>query len=134
MTPGGAGGRPPVGDVVVPSGDAVGVACLPAAGRPPVGDVVVLSGGLDSTVCLALAAAQGAGGRPLMALTFDYGQRHRVELGRAAAVAGHFGAEQLVVRLDTAAWGGSALTDPAIDVPPAQAAPAPGPAGAAGSG
>ena len=76
-------------------------------------NVVVLSGGLDSTVCTALAAAEG----PVLALTFDYGQRHRVELERARQVARHFGAEQLVVRLDASQWGGSALTDAAIDVP-----------------
>jgi 7-cyano-7-deazaguanine synthase len=76
-------------------------------------NVVVLSGGLDSTVCTALAAAEG----PVLALTFDYGQRHRVELERAGQVARHFGAEQLVVRLDASQWGGSALTDAAVDVP-----------------
>ena len=79
------------------------------------GHLVVLSGGLDSTVCMALALEE-SGVAPL-ALTFDYGQRHRVELDRAAGVAGHYRSEHLVVRLDTAAWGGSALTDPAIDVP-----------------
>ncbi len=78
-------------------------------------DLVVLSGGLDSTVCMALAAA-GSDRAPL-ALTFDYGQRHRVELDRAAGVAGHYRAEHLVVQLDTSAWGGSALTDGTIDVP-----------------
>ena len=76
---------------------------------------MVLSGGLDSTVCMALAVA-GSGRAPL-ALTFDYGQRHRVELDRAAGVAGHYRAEHLVVHLDTSAWGGSALTDDSIDVP-----------------
>ncbi len=82
--------------------------------------LVVLSGGLDSTVCLALAVAEaGEAGVPPLALTFDYGQRHRTELDRAAGVAGHYRAEHLVVQLDTSAWGGSALTDPAIDVPPA---------------
>jgi 7-cyano-7-deazaguanine synthase len=77
--------------------------------------LVVLSGGLDSTVCMALAADE-FDSAPL-ALTFDYGQRHHIEVERAAAVAGHFGAEHLIVRLDTSAWGGSALTDRSIDVP-----------------
>jgi 7-cyano-7-deazaguanine synthase len=76
-------------------------------------NLVVLSGGLDSTVCMALAAQQG----PVVAVTFDYGQRHRVELERAAAVAATYQAEQLVVRLDASQWGGSALTDASIDVP-----------------
>jgi 7-cyano-7-deazaguanine synthase len=76
-------------------------------------NLVVLSGGLDSTVCIALAAQQG----PVVAVTFDYGQRHRVELERAAAVAATYQAEQLVVRLDASQWGGSALTDASIDVP-----------------
>ncbi len=86
---------------------------------------MLLSGGLDSTVCLAVAAAEDP--RPLVALTFDYGQRHRVELERAAAVASHYGAEPLVVRLDTSAWGGSALTDPTVAVPEP-----PSPGGSAG--
>jgi 7-cyano-7-deazaguanine synthase len=77
--------------------------------------LVVLSGGLDSTVCMALASADA--GAPPLALTFDYGQRHRTELDRAAGVAGHYRSEHLVVHLDTSAWGGSALTDPAVDVP-----------------
>lgn len=76
-------------------------------------NLVVLSGGLDSTVCTALAARQG----PVLALTFDYGQRHRIEVARAEEVARHYGAEQLVVKLDASQWGGSALTDAAIDVP-----------------
>jgi 7-cyano-7-deazaguanine synthase len=76
-------------------------------------NIVNLSGGLDSTVCLALAAQEG----PALALTFDYGQRHRVELERAAAIATRYGAEHLVFKFDATQWGGSALTDPAIDVP-----------------
>ncbi len=83
------------------------------------GHLVVLSGGLDSTVCMALAS-QESGPSPL-ALTFDYGQRHRTELDRSAGVAGHFRSEHLVVALDTSAWGGSALTDPSINVPEAGA-------------
>jgi 7-cyano-7-deazaguanine synthase len=64
---------------------------------------------------MALAATEG--GSPPLALTFDYGQRHRVELDRAAGVAGHYRSDHLVVQLDTSAWGGSALTDPDIAVP-----------------
>jgi 7-cyano-7-deazaguanine synthase len=91
-------------------------------------DLVVLSGGLDSTVCMALARQES--GQPPLALTFDYGQRHRTELDRSAGVAGHYRSEHLVVHLDTTAWGGSALTDPTIDVPAA----APGPANGAEGG
>jgi 7-cyano-7-deazaguanine synthase len=85
------------------------------------GELVVLSGGLDSTVCLALAADASHPSDELVALTFDYGQRHRIELDRAATIAGHYGADHLVVRLDASAWGGSALTDEAIVVPDAGA-------------
>jgi 7-cyano-7-deazaguanine synthase len=81
-------------------------------------DLVILSGGLDSTVCMALAARDTGG---VLALTFDYGQRHRVEIDRAALVAEHYGAEHLVVVLDASRWGGSALTDPTIEVPEAAA-------------
>jgi 7-cyano-7-deazaguanine synthase len=90
-----------------------------SAGQPS-GDLVLLSGGLDSTVCLALACnGARSGGLPApIALTFDYGQRHRVELDRAAAVAAALGCEQLLVRLDASRWGGSALTDEAVAVPP----------------
>jgi 7-cyano-7-deazaguanine synthase len=77
--------------------------------------LVILSGGLDSTVCMALAARRAD--RPPLALTFDYGQRHRTEIDRAAGVAGHYRSEHLVVHLDTSAWGGSALTDPTRPVP-----------------
>lgn len=85
------------------------------------GHLVVLSGGLDSTVCLALAADEEHPSGPLVALTFDYGQRHRIELERASAVAAHYDADHLVVRLDASSWGGSALTDATIDVPDADA-------------
>jgi 7-cyano-7-deazaguanine synthase len=79
------------------------------------GHLVILSGGLDSTVCMALA--QRAGNAPPLALTFDYSQRHRTELDSSAGVAGYYGAEHLVVHLDASQWGGSALTDPSMDVP-----------------
>jgi 7-cyano-7-deazaguanine synthase len=80
--------------------------------------LVILSGGLDSTVCTALAHRDDD---LALALTFDYGQRHRIELDRAAALAAHYRVEQLTLRLDASEWGGSALTDPGIDVPGASA-------------
>ena len=80
------------------------------------GAVVVLSGGLDSTVCLAEAAATHA---LVIALSIDYGQRHRIELERAAAIAARYGIEHIEQRLDLSAWGGSALTDASIEIPTA---------------
>jgi 7-cyano-7-deazaguanine synthase len=77
--------------------------------------LVILSGGLDSTVCMALATRRADG--PPLALTFDYGQRHRTEIDRAAGIAGYYRSEHIVVHLDTSAWGGSALTDPTRQVP-----------------
>ena len=78
--------------------------------------LVLLSGGLDSTVCLALALREV---ESATAVTFDYGQRHRVELDRARQVAAALGAEHVVMGLDLSSWGGSALTDAAIPVPDA---------------
>ena len=75
--------------------------------------MVLLSGGLDSTVCLAIA---GHRADPVLAVTVDYGQRHRIELERAAAVASHCGSEHLVVSVDLSRWGGSALTDASLEV------------------
>lgn len=70
--------------------------------------VVLLSGGLDSTATLAVAQSQGF---EVFALSVDYGQRHRIELDRAAAVATQLGVvEHRTVRLDLRAIGGSALT------------------------
>ncbi len=76
--------------------------------------VVLLSGGLDSTTALAVARSRGF---DCYALSVDYGQRHCVELDRAAAVAKALGAvEQRVVKIDLRQIGGSALTAD-IDVP-----------------
>lgn len=80
------------------------------------GAIVVLSGGLDSTVCLAQAVRDQP---PVVALTIDYGQRHRIELERAAMIAAHYSVEHVVHHLDLARWGGSALTDDRVAVPTA---------------
>jgi len=77
--------------------------------------VVLVSGGLDSATVLALARAQGFA---CHALSFDYGQRHRIELTAAARVAENLGAvEHRIVTLDIGWIGGSALTDDTIPVP-----------------
>jgi len=70
--------------------------------------VVLLSGGLDSTTAFAVAKRRGF---EVYALSVDYGQRHKVELERAAAVAKALGAaEHRTVKLDLRAIGSSALT------------------------
>ena len=75
--------------------------------------IVLLSGGLDSMVCAALAREAGF---EVTALTVDYGQRHRVELDAARAVAAKLADRHIVLPLDLRAFGGSALTGD-IDVP-----------------
>jgi len=76
--------------------------------------VCLLSGGLDSATCLAYAKRQGFA---CYALSFDYGQRHKVELEAAARLAKALGAvEHRLVRVELEAFGGSALTA-AIEVP-----------------
>ena len=76
--------------------------------------VVLLSGGIDSTTTLAIARDEGLA---CYALSFDYNQRHRVELEAAANDAKALGViDHRVVKIDLRAFGGSALTDD-IDVP-----------------
>ncbi len=73
--------------------------------------VVLLSGGLDSTTCLAFAKRDGF--EPVC-LSFDYGQRHKVELDRARVVAKAMGVrDHRIVSLDLRQIGGSALTSDA---------------------
>ncbi len=80
--------------------------------------VVLLSGGLDSATALATANAEGF---ECYALSFRYGQRHAIELECAQQVAQTQGVmEHRTIDIDLAAFGGSALTDPNIDVPHGQ--------------
>src|SRR3954453_18474040 len=75
--------------------------------------VVLLFGGLDSMVCAGLAREAGFS---VIGLTIDYGQRHRVELESARAIAKRLTDRQIVLPLDLRPFGGSAL--PAdLDVP-----------------
>lgn len=78
--------------------------------------VITFSGGLDSTVLLYHLRSEGHG---VHALTIDYGQRHRIELQRAAKIAGELGVPHRVVDLRgvNGLLPGSSLTDGAVDVP-----------------
>ena len=77
--------------------------------------IALLSGGLDSATAAALAIEVG---HRVIALSLDYGQRHRRELQAAAAVAAALGiAEHHTLPVNLATWGGSALTDGSIAVP-----------------
>ena len=70
--------------------------------------VVLLSGGLDSTTVVAVAKQQGFA---VYALSFDYGQNHKIELEFAGRVAAAMGvARHAIVKVDLRAFGGSALT------------------------
>ncbi|MBJ7306504.1 MAG: 7-cyano-7-deazaguanine synthase QueC [Acidimicrobiia bacterium] len=76
--------------------------------------IVLLSGGLDSTTCLAIAQGDGF---EVIALSFRYGQRHTNELECAAVIANAASVEHLIVDIDLAAFGGSALVDDSIEIP-----------------
>ena len=72
---------------------------------------------------VAAGLAREAGYR-IFALTIDYNQRHRIELQAAARVATMIGvARHVVLPLDLSQFGGSALTDTAIEVPKSGVAP-----------
>jgi 7-cyano-7-deazaguanine synthase len=81
--------------------------------------IVLLSGGLDSATVLAIARSKNY---ECYALSIEYGQRHRAELGAARRIAAALGAhEHRTMRVDLAGIGGSALTDAAMPVPEALA-------------
>jgi len=77
--------------------------------------VILVSGGLDSATTLAIAKSQGYA---CYALSFDYGQRHRVELQAARQITNQLGViEHKFIQLNLDSIGGSALTDMRIEVP-----------------
>ncbi|MGB3199927.1 MAG: 7-cyano-7-deazaguanine synthase QueC [Nodosilinea sp.] len=77
--------------------------------------VVLLSGGLDSATAAAQAIADGY---EVVALSFNYGQRHQRELAAAKAVAQHFAiADHHLIDVNLAQWGASSLTDLAQPLP-----------------
>jgi len=70
--------------------------------------VVLLSGGLDSSTVLAIAKSQGF---ECGALSFQYGQRHKIEVDRAREIGKRVGVTRhVVVDFDLRQFGGSALT------------------------
>ncbi len=78
--------------------------------------LVVFSGGQDSTTCLYWAMDRFGPDR-VVALTFDYGQRHRIELEAAADVARFAGVPHVELPIDTfAALGGNALVDEQVAI------------------
>ena len=82
--------------------------------------VILVSGGLDSATTLAIARKEGF---RCYALSFAYGQRHKREVEAARKVAESLGAaEHRIIEIDLAAFGGSALTDSAVEVPKDRAA------------
>ncbi|HSF31640.1 MAG TPA: 7-cyano-7-deazaguanine synthase QueC [Candidatus Tectomicrobia bacterium] len=82
--------------------------------QQPKSAIVLLSGGLDSTTTLAIAKHEGF---RLQALTFQYGQRHAIEIAAAERVAQAFDVmRHVIVDIDLRLFGGSALTD-ALAVP-----------------
>ena len=77
--------------------------------------VILLSGGLDSATVLAIAKSQGY---ECYTMSFDYGQKHRSELGASSVVSESLGAKaHKIIKLDLRSIGGSALTDDGIEVP-----------------
>ena len=103
------------------------LAMAQSAGQARQAAVVLLSGGLDSATCLAIARQRG---HLCYALSFDYGQRSRIEVDNAAKQARDQGAaEHRVLRLPLGEFGGSSLTDTGIAVPEAGSNPPESPGG-----
>lgn len=83
--------------------------------EPPIRSVVLFSGGIDSTTALYWALNQR---QDVTALTFDYGQRHRVEIQSGRILLEKLGIETALLKLDLTQIGGSSLTDTARPIPP----------------
>jgi len=77
--------------------------------------VILLSGGLDSCTCMAVAQSKGY---ELYPISFNYHQRHSIEMEGAKQIASFYGIKRhLIIETNMDAIGGSALTDESIDVP-----------------
>ncbi|MCB1321666.1 MAG: 7-cyano-7-deazaguanine synthase QueC [Leptospiraceae bacterium] len=79
------------------------------------GAIVLFSGGLDSTTVTYMARRQGY--RPLILLSFDYGQNHSIELTLAKNIAGHLECDHRIVRIDASLFQNTALVGNKIPVP-----------------
>lgn len=75
--------------------------------------ILLLSGGLDSAVLLAEAVSKG---KTVLALSFDYGQRHKIELEFARKLARHYGVAHKVIIIDPQTFGQSSLVSD-LEVP-----------------
>ncbi len=76
--------------------------------------IVLFSGGLDSTTALAIAKSAGY---DLFAMSFNYGQRHKVEIEKAKIIAANMGVkEHCITNIDLQQFGRSALTD-SLEIP-----------------
>ena len=77
--------------------------------------VVLLSGGLDSATTAAIAIAEGY---EAIALSFNYGQRHKKELEAAKKIAEALKIkEHFITDINLSQWGGSSLTDESMSIP-----------------
>ncbi len=76
--------------------------------------LILLSGGLDSATVLAIALNQGFA---VTAMSFDYGQRHRVELEKSQLLCKKYSVPHVTMNVPLNTIGGSALTDDSIEVP-----------------
>lgn len=76
--------------------------------------VVLLSGGLDSTTCLFIAKQNMD---KVYAISFDYGQKHSIELKRAKKIAKSQKIEHSIIKIQTELFQGTSLTDPKMKVP-----------------
>jgi len=77
--------------------------------------IVLLSGGLDSSTVLAMAVERG---HEIVALTFEYGQKHKRELNSARKIASHFAVKQhVIIPLDIGKHLRSALTNESAQIP-----------------
>lgn len=78
--------------------------------------LVVQSGGMDSSLCLA-QAIQDFGAENVLALTFDYKQRHNVEIDRATKIAKHFHVDHVILDLTCLSQiTQNALTDSSLPI------------------